>query len=178
MENYERKRVGHGARGEHTCPRRGPLRGRAWAWWGRLGTPLRLVFVLFPSFYCKTFSYIITRTSRGPYIVFSSCFVSSCFCQDLFSALEVTMDSTNNDEGKELSGDDLQDPKLEEEIKSEAEEEEESRRPYPRTTVASIGVLKSSHKIGKGARMSTGGRFPCHILAERTLTSGNKNPFP
>ena len=87
------------------------------------------------------------------------------------------MDSTNNDEGKEPSGDDLQDPKLEEEIKSEAEEGEEARRPYPRTTIASIGVLKSSHKIGKGARMSTGGRFPRHILAERTPTSGNKNHF-
>ena len=59
------------------------------------------------------------------------------------------MDSTNNDEGKELSGDDLQDPKLEEEIKSEAEEEEEARRPYPRTAVASIGVVGKSYNIKK-----------------------------
>ena len=87
------------------------------------------------------------------------------------------MDSTNNDEGKELSGDDLQDPKLEEEVKSEAEEEEEARRPYPSATVASIGVVQNSHKIRKGARMSTGGICPRHFLAERTLTSGNKNPF-
>ena len=50
------------------------------------------------------------------------------------------MVSTNNEERKELSGDDFQNPKPAEEVKSEAEEEvEEARRPYPRTTIASIG---------------------------------------
>ena len=87
------------------------------------------------------------------------------------------MVSTNNDEGKELSGDDLQDPKLEEEVKIEAEEAEEARRPYPSTTVASIGVVRSSYNIKKQARMRTGGRCSRHFLAERTPTSGNKNPF-
>ena len=87
------------------------------------------------------------------------------------------MDSTNNDEGKELSGDDPQDPKLEEEVKIEAEEEEEARRPYPSATVASIGVVRNSYNIKKQARMSTGGRAPRHCLAERTRTSGNKNLF-
>ena len=80
------------------------------------------------------------------------------------------MDSTNNDEGKELSGDDLQDPKLEEEVKSEAEEKEEARRPYPSATIASIGVVRNSYNIKKQARMSTGGRCPCHFLAKRTPT--------
>jgi hypothetical protein len=35
------------------------------------------------------------------------------------------MVSTNNNKGKELSEDDLQNPKMEEEVKSEAEEEVE-----------------------------------------------------
>jgi hypothetical protein len=49
------------------------------------------------------------------------------------------MVSTNNDKGKELSDDDLQNPKPEEEVKSEAEDEvEEDRRSPPRTTIASI----------------------------------------
>ena len=87
------------------------------------------------------------------------------------------MDSTNNDEGKELSGDDPQDPKLEEEVKVEAEEEEEAQRPYPSATVASIGVVRNSYNIKKQARMSTGGRAPRHCLAERTPSSGNKNTF-
>ena len=84
------------------------------------------------------------------------------------------MVSTNNEEGKQLSGEDFQNPKPAEEDKIEAKEEvEEARRPYPRTTVASIGVVENSHKIKKGARMSTGGKCPRH-LAERTPTLGKK----
>jgi hypothetical protein len=48
------------------------------------------------------------------------------------------MVSTNNNESKEPSGDDLQNPKPEEEFKSEAGEEVEDRRSPPRTTIASI----------------------------------------
>ena len=68
------------------------------------------------------------------------------------------MASTNNDKGKELSEDDLQNPKPEEVVRSEAEEEvEEDQRPYPSATIASIGVVQNSHKIKKNMRMSTGG---------------------
>ena len=88
------------------------------------------------------------------------------------------MVSTNNEEGKELSGDDFQNPKPAEEDKSETEEEvEEARRPYPRTTIATIGVVRNSHEIKKGAQLRTGGRVPCHILSEGTSSSGNNNPF-
>jgi ferredoxin len=49
-----------------------------------------------------------------------------------------TMVSKNNDKGKPME-DDLQDPKLEEEVKSEDEEEvEENLRSCPHATVASI----------------------------------------
>ena len=88
------------------------------------------------------------------------------------------MASTNNDEGKELSEDDLQNSKPEEEVKSEAEEKvEEAGRPHPRTTIASIGVVGNSHKFKRGARMRTGGGVPRHLLSEGTPSSGNKNPF-
>ena len=74
-----RKRVGNGARGHHTTPGRGAHPGRALVACGLLGVRLLPLFVLYPSFCRKTFCYIITRISRGPYIVFSSRFVSSCF---------------------------------------------------------------------------------------------------
>jgi hypothetical protein len=78
------------------------------------------------------------------------------------------MVSTNNEEDKEPSGDDLQNSKPEEEVKSEAEEEvEEDRRPYPRTTIASIGVVGNPLKVKRGAWLRTGGGVPHHLLDER-----------
>ena len=84
-----------------------------------------------------------------------------------------------NDEGKEFSGDDLQNPKLEEEVMSKAEEEvEEDRGARPRTTIASIGVVRNPHNFKKGARIRTGGGVPRHFLAEGTSSSAKNNPFP
>ena len=79
------------------------------------------------------------------------------------------MVSANNDKGKEPMEDDLQDPKLEEEVKSEDEEEvEENPRSYPRATVASIRVVTNPPKLRRNAQMSTGGRVPRQFLAPRT----------
>jgi hypothetical protein len=88
------------------------------------------------------------------------------------------MASANNNKEKTPSEDDHQDPKLKEEVKSEAEEEEieEDQRPCPRTVVASIGVVKSPDKFKKSARISTRGGVPRHPLAPRTSSSSN-NPF-
>ena len=70
------------------------------------------------------------------------------------------MASANNDKEKEPRGDDLQNPKLEEEVESEAEGEvEEDTRAYPRATIASIGVVANPFKPKIGAQMSTGGEF-------------------
>ena len=88
------------------------------------------------------------------------------------------MVSFNNNEGKEQSEDDLQNPKPEEEVKSEAEEEvEEDHRSHPRTTIASIGVVESPLKFKRGARLRSRGGVPRHLLAESTPSSGNNNPF-
>ena len=88
------------------------------------------------------------------------------------------MVSTNNDEEKELCEDDLQNPKPEEEVRSEAEEEvEEAQRPYPRATIASIGVVKNSFKVRRGSMMSAGGGIPRHNLARETLSPNNKSRF-
>ena len=82
------------------------------------------------------------------------------------------MVSFNNNEGKELSEDDLQNPKVEKEVKSEAEEEVgDDRRSHPRTTIASIGVVESPFKFKRGARLRTGGGVPRHLLAESTPPS-------
>jgi hypothetical protein len=87
------------------------------------------------------------------------------------------MASINNDKEKTPSEDDHQDPKLKEEVKSEAEEEiEEDQRPCPHAVVASIGVVTNPNKFKKGARISTRGGVPRHSLAPRTSSSGN-NPF-
>ena len=86
------------------------------------------------------------------------------------------MVSANNDKGKERMEDDLQDPELEEEVKSEDEEEVKGNpRSYPRATVASIRVVANPSKLKRGARMSTGGKVPRHFLAPRTPSSGNNN---
>ena len=88
------------------------------------------------------------------------------------------MVSANNNKGKEPLEDDPQDPKLEEEVGSEAEGEvEEDPRAHPRATIASIGVVTNPFKLKRGARMSTGGKVPRHFLAPRTPSSGNNNPF-
>ena len=88
------------------------------------------------------------------------------------------MVSANNNKGKEPWEDDLQDPKLEEEVESEAEEEvEEDTHAYPCATIASIGVVANPFKPKRGARMSTGGRVPCHCLDQGTSSSGINNPF-
>jgi hypothetical protein len=87
------------------------------------------------------------------------------------------MASANNDKEKTPSEDDHQNPKLKEEVKSEAKEEiEEDQRPCPCTIVVSIGVVINSYKFKKGAQISTGGGVPRHFLAPRTSSSGN-NPF-
>jgi hypothetical protein len=88
------------------------------------------------------------------------------------------MVSANNDKGKKPLEDDHQNPKLEEEVGIEAEEEiEEDQGPCPRATVASIGVVANPRKFKIGARMSTGGKVLHHFLAPRTPSSGNNNPF-
>ena len=88
------------------------------------------------------------------------------------------MVSANNNKGKEPLEDDPQDPKLEEEVKSEAKEEvEESSRAQPRTTVASIGVVANPLKLRRTARMSTRGKVPRNTLAPRTPSSGINDPY-
>jgi hypothetical protein len=75
------------------------------------------------------------------------------------------------------SEDDHENPKLKEEVESEAEEEiEEDQRSCPHTIFASIGVVTNPNKFKKGARISTRGGVPHHFLAPRTSSSGN-NPF-
>jgi hypothetical protein len=62
----------------------------------------------------------------------------------MFLVFRGTMASANNDKEKTSSEDDHQDPKLKEEVESEAKEEiEEDQRPCPRTVVASIGVVQT-----------------------------------
>jgi hypothetical protein len=87
------------------------------------------------------------------------------------------MASANNDKEKTPPEDDHQDPKLKEEVESEAEEEEmEDQSPYPSTIVASIGVVTNHDKFKKSARIRTRGGVPHHPIAPRTSSSGN-NPF-
>ena len=84
----------------------------------------------------------------------------------------------NNDKGKESMEDDLQDPKLEVEVKSEdGEHVKGNPRSCPRATVASIRVVTNPPNLRRNARMSTGGKVPRHFLAPRTPSSGNNNPF-
>jgi hypothetical protein len=76
------------------------------------------------------------------------------------------------------SKDDRQDPKLKEEVESEAREEgiEEEERSCTRSVVASIGVVTNPSKLKRSAWISTGGGVPRHTLAPRTSSPGN-NPF-
>jgi hypothetical protein len=88
------------------------------------------------------------------------------------------MASASNDKEKTPLEDDHQDPKLKEEVDSEAEGEEmeEDQSPRPSTIVASIGVVTNHDKFKKSAWIRTGGGVPHHSLAPRTSSSGN-NPF-
>jgi hypothetical protein len=88
------------------------------------------------------------------------------------------MDSASNDKEKMPSEDDHQALEPKEEVESEAKEEEieEGQHSFPRSVIASIGVVTSHDKFKKSARIRTGGGVPCHILAPRTSPSGN-NPF-
>jgi hypothetical protein len=88
------------------------------------------------------------------------------------------MASANNDKENMPSEDDHQDPKLKEEVKSEAEEEEieEEQRLCTRSVVASIGVVTYPNKFKRSVWISTGGGVPHHTLAPRTSSSGN-NPI-
>jgi hypothetical protein len=88
------------------------------------------------------------------------------------------MASTSNDKEKTPPEDDRQDPKLKEEVESEAEEEEieEEQIPCTSTIIASIGVVTNHDKFKKSARIRTGGGVPRHPLAPRTSSSDN-NPL-
>jgi hypothetical protein len=106
-----------------------------------------------------------------------------CFCFDLFLSGVVlsfrgTIASANNVKEKMPPEDDRQDPKLKEEVESEAEEEEieEDQSPCLRAVIASIGVVTNHNKFKKSARISTRGGVPRHPLAPRTSSLGN-NPF-
>ena len=88
------------------------------------------------------------------------------------------MVSTNNNKGREPLKDDFQDPKPEEEIKAQDEEEvEEDPRSYPRATIASIRVVANPFNLRRGACMSTGGRVPRLFLAPKTPSPGTNIPF-
>jgi hypothetical protein len=88
------------------------------------------------------------------------------------------MASANNDKEKTPSEDDHQDPKLKEEVESEAKEEEieEDQRLCTCSIVASIGVVTNPNKFKRSTWISTGGGVPRHTLAARTSSLGN-NPF-
>ena len=84
----------------------------------------------------------------------------------------------DNNEDKELPGDDLWNPKVEEEVESGTEEEkEEDPRSPPRATIASIGVVGNSFKARRGSMMSAGGGVPRRNLARETPSSNNRNRF-
>jgi hypothetical protein len=88
------------------------------------------------------------------------------------------MDSASNDKDKMPSEDDHHDLEPKEEVESESKEEEieEGQRLFPRSIIASIGVVTNPSKFKRSSWMSTGGGVPRHTLAPRTSTLGN-NPF-
>ena len=84
----------------------------------------------------------------------------------------------SNNKSKGPFEEDIQDPKLKEEVESEDEGEvEEDPRVYPRATVASIGVVANPFNPKRSARISTGGKVPRRFLAPRTNPPGIDNPF-
>jgi hypothetical protein len=88
------------------------------------------------------------------------------------------MEPVSNDKEKMPSEDDHQDLKPKEEVDGEAEEEEieEEQRSFPRSVIASIGVVTNPSKFKRSSWMSTGGGVPRHTLAPRTSLPSN-NPF-
>src|SRR4051812_17872404 len=76
---------------------------------------------------------------------------------------------STNDKGKKPEEEDPQNPKEEEILVGYEEDMEEEKHPDTRATVTSIGVVANPTKLRRTARMSTGGKPPCHILAPRTL---------
>src|SRR3954471_14427505 len=87
------------------------------------------------------------------------------------------MASAGSDESKEFSDGDHQDPKSEEEVVSKAEEEEEDLEARPHSTIASIRVVQNPSSFKRSARITVGGCFPSHDLAERTPYRSNNNPY-
>jgi hypothetical protein len=87
------------------------------------------------------------------------------------------MASASNNKDKTPSEDDLQDPKLKEEVESEAEEEEieEEQRSCTHSVVASIGVVTNPSKFKRSTRISTRGGVPRHTLAPRTSSLGKES---
>ena len=150
------------------APHHAQARAQAWPRLAMVSaprSPSSARFHLMPSFRCETFCYIIPRTPRGPFIVFSSCFRFELFLSGSVLSFRSTMVSNNN-KGKEPMEGDLQDPKLEEEVKGEdGEEVEGNPRSCPRATVASIRVVTSRPNLRRNAFMSTGGKVPRHFLA-------------
>jgi hypothetical protein len=87
------------------------------------------------------------------------------------------MDSSSNDKEKVLSEHDRQDLEPKEDVESEAKKEEieEDQRSFPRTIIASIGVVTNPSKFKRSSWMSTGGGVPRHTLAPRTSPSSNNH---
>jgi hypothetical protein len=87
------------------------------------------------------------------------------------------MDSASNDKEKMPSEDDHQDLEPKEEVESEAEEEEieEGQHSFPRSVIASIGVVTNPSKFKRSSWMSIEGGVPRHTLAPRTSTLGNNS---
>jgi hypothetical protein len=105
--------------------------------------------------------------------MFSSCFYFELFLSGVVLSFRGIMASASNNKEKMPSEDDHQDPKLKEEVESEAEEEEieEEHRSCTRTVVASIGVVTNPSKFKRSAWITTGGGVPRHTLAPRTSCS-------
>src|SRR3954471_10341038 len=87
------------------------------------------------------------------------------------------MASASSDESKEFSDGHHQDPKAEEEVISKAEEEEEDLGACSRSTIASIRVVQNPSSFKKSARITVGGCFPTHDLAEETPSRSHNNPY-
>jgi hypothetical protein len=87
------------------------------------------------------------------------------------------MDSSSNNKEKVLSEHDRQDLEPKEDVESEAKKEEieEEQRSFPRTIIASIGVVTNPSKFKRSSWMSTGGGVPRHTLAPRTSPSSNNH---
>jgi hypothetical protein len=82
---------------------------------------------------------------------------------------------SNDNESKE-GVEDIMDQRIEEEVKSETDDEvEEDSTPRPRATIASIGVTANPFNHVKNLNM--GGEASRHAFAPKTLASNSSNPF-